>query len=269
MVLAVASALSYWFMFPACIAIAGLAISAGVSGATLLLPLFFLGFPLLGVPALNSAQAVGASLVLQIAAFGLAVYRYYRRGLVVWPAVRRICLLAIPAAVLGALLQPRVPVALFRLGFAAGLIVVSGLLVRVGRRPGATSGAAKLSIAELLIAGGAGGLITGIISAGAGEAAVPILARKGLALPAVAATATVLVAVTVGTATVVTATRLLATIGLHDMAWAVIAWGTPGAIIGEELAVRSQGRLPERAMRLSLSILFVLIALAFARLAFA
>jgi hypothetical protein len=48
--------LIYWFMFPACVAIAGIATFSGISGAALLTPLFLIGFPLLGRPAAGDAR---------------------------------------------------------------------------------------------------------------------------------------------------------------------------------------------------------------------
>jgi hypothetical protein len=71
-----APAFDHWLMFPSCVLIALVAIFAGISGASLLLPLFCLLFPRFGVPALTPTQAVGASLTRQLSAFGLAVYRY-------------------------------------------------------------------------------------------------------------------------------------------------------------------------------------------------
>lgn len=43
----------YWFMLPACILIASVAMFSGISGAALLTPLFLIGFPLLDVPRLT------------------------------------------------------------------------------------------------------------------------------------------------------------------------------------------------------------------------
>ncbi len=111
------------------------------------------------------------------------------------------------------------------------------------------------------MAGGLGGLFTGVVSAGVGETTIPVLARRSLAMP------TVLVAVTVGAATVTTAARLVGEHKLGNLAWAVIAWGTRGAILGEELAVRAQGRIAERPVRRCLAVLFVVVAGGFVALA--
>ena len=262
-----AAATHYWFMFPACVLIAGTAIFAGISGATLLLPLFFLLFPLLGVPALSPPQAVGAALVLQVSAFGLAVYRYTTRRLVRWDLVRRVGALSVPAAVLGALVSPHLPVAAFRLIFAGGLVCIVPSLWR--QRTVAIDAAAPptLGLGQVALAGGVGGLFTGVVSAGVGEATIPVLGRRGLAMPMIAATATVLVAVTVGAATATTAARLVVDDKLAELAWPVMAWGVPGAVLGEELAVRAQGHVGERPVRLALGGLFLVVSAAFVALA--
>jgi uncharacterized membrane protein YfcA len=260
-----APASEYWFMFPSCVMIAGASIFVGISGATLLLPLFFLLFPVFGVPALTPPQAVGAALVLQVFAFGLAVYRYARRGLVQWPLVRTVAALSVPAATAGALFSPLVPVAVFRLIFAAGLVAIVPSLWRPHPRPGVLTGA--LTLRQVVFAGGLGGVFTGVVSAGVGETTVPILCRRSLAMPAIAATATVLVAVTVGAATVTTAARLIVEGRLTQFAWPVVAWGAPGAIVGEELAVRSQGRISDRPVQMFLGGLFIVISAAFIALA--
>ena len=52
----------YAFMLPVCICIciATVAMASGISGAALLSPTIMLGFPLLGVPRLAPAAAIGS-----------------------------------------------------------------------------------------------------------------------------------------------------------------------------------------------------------------
>src|SRR5439155_3378640 len=142
-----APAVNYWFMLPACVIIAGVAVFCGISGATMLLPLFFVLFPLFGVPALTVPQAVGAALVLQVAAFGLAVYRYARCGLVRWDIVGSVAVISVPAAILGAVVA-HVPVRVFRLLFAAGLVAIAPVLLR-RRSPVPEGSGARLSLGQL------------------------------------------------------------------------------------------------------------------------
>ena len=72
----------YWFMLPACVGIAGVAMFSGISGAARLIPLFLIGFPLLGAPQLTTVAAVGTALLLETSGFGMSVYRYLHFRLV-------------------------------------------------------------------------------------------------------------------------------------------------------------------------------------------
>jgi uncharacterized membrane protein YfcA len=124
-----------------------------------------------------------------------------------------------------------------------------------------------LSRGDLAIAGVIGGTITGIVSAGVGEASLSILNRRRLPMAVCSASATVLVAFTVGAATITTAGRFALDGSLSNAAWPVVAWGLPGAVVGAETACRLQGQIPERPVRRFLAFLFVLIAVAFTALA--
>jgi hypothetical protein len=46
-------------MFPVCVGIATAAMFSGISGAAMLMQVFLIGFPLLGVPTLTTVAAVG------------------------------------------------------------------------------------------------------------------------------------------------------------------------------------------------------------------
>ena len=60
----------YWFMLPVCVAIAGVAMFSGISGAAMLIPVFLIGFPLVDVPPLTTVEAIGTSLLLETSGFG-------------------------------------------------------------------------------------------------------------------------------------------------------------------------------------------------------
>ena len=59
----------YWFMLPACVIIASIAMFSGISGAAMLTPLFLIGFPLFGVPTLTAIQAIALALFLETGGF--------------------------------------------------------------------------------------------------------------------------------------------------------------------------------------------------------
>jgi uncharacterized membrane protein YfcA len=88
----------YAFMFPVCVVIATIAMTSGISGAALLSPTLILAFPLLGVPTLTAAAAIGTSLFVEFAGFGSGVVGYLRRRLVDMRTVRALVSVAVPMA---------------------------------------------------------------------------------------------------------------------------------------------------------------------------
>lgn len=88
----------YAFMLPVCVVIATIAMTSGISGAALLSPTIIIGFPLLGVPRLAPAAAIGASLFTEFSGFGSGVVGYVRRRLVDVRTVRALVVVAIPVA---------------------------------------------------------------------------------------------------------------------------------------------------------------------------
>lgn len=120
----------YWFMLPACIAIAGVAMFSGISGAAMLIPVFLIAFPLLGVPQLTTVEAVGTSLLLETSGFGTGLYRYFRLRLVDSAAAWRLIALTLPLGMLGALNSAHAPVQALRLGYGVAMVGLALLLVR-------------------------------------------------------------------------------------------------------------------------------------------
>ena len=140
----------YWFMLPACIGIASVAMFSGISGAALLIPLFLIGFPLLDVPQLTTVAAVGTALLLETSGFGMGVYRYLHLGLVDTRTARYLIAVTLPFGALGALAAPQVPEQALRLGYGAAMVMLAGAMARELRRhAGAGARAADpLAVAE-------------------------------------------------------------------------------------------------------------------------
>ena len=90
----------YWFMFPACIVIASIAMMSGISGAAMLSPAIILGFQLIGVPELAPAAAIGMSLFTEFFGFASGVVGYVRRGLVDFKTYKALVWVAVPVAAL-------------------------------------------------------------------------------------------------------------------------------------------------------------------------
>lgn len=286
----------YWFMFPACIVIAGTAIFSGISGAALLTPLFLIGFPLLGVPHLTTVQAIGTSLFLETSGFGMGVSRYLRLHLVDLPDARTLVAVTFPLGVLGAVLSYHVPSQALRLGYGIAMFGVAWLLGRgsEGRQAempcpclvahsdqsrldcpdpqrrevqAATGRVYRFCIEGLglqRLFSGFGALLAGLISTGVGEATLPTLVRRShFPVPVAAATSTFVVAATVVGAATTHLIALAITGGLQAIPWNLIIWAVPGALIGAALGAHLQGKVSERPARTFFSALFLIIGVSF------
>jgi len=120
----------YWFMFPVCIAVASIAMFSGISGAAMLVPVFLIGFPLLGVPRLTTVAAIGTSLLLETSGFGTGLYRYLRLRLVDTVTALRLLAVTMPLGAVGATASAHAPVQALRLGYGAAMVGLAVLLVQ-------------------------------------------------------------------------------------------------------------------------------------------
>lgn len=120
----------YWFMLPVCIAIGGVAMFSGISGAAMLIPVFLIGFPLFGIPGLTTVEAIGTSLLLETSGFGTGLYRYFRLRLVDKATAWRLIALTLPLGMLGALASAQAPVQALRLGYGVAMVALAVILVR-------------------------------------------------------------------------------------------------------------------------------------------
>lgn len=288
----------YWFMFPACVGIAAVAMFSGISGAALLTPVFLIGFPLLGVPRLSTVEAIGTSLLLETSGFGAGVYRYLSLRLVDVTSARSLVVITLPLGVLGAIAGRHVPSQVLRIGYGAAMVALAWLLSRKEPgRPAPRPQAAPALVAEsdrshplcpegerrrLEAAGGAvyefcahglglqrvisgaGAFVAGLISTGVGEATLPPLVRRShFPVAVAAATSTVVVAGTVTGAAATHLVELAREGGLSAIPWNLLVWAVPGAVIGAFVGTRLQGRVSEDAARRFFSGLFLAIGVTF------
>ena len=97
--------IQYWFIFPISICIATTAMLSGIGGAALFIPIFVIIFPILGPEyPLTTAAAIGSALMTEVFGFSSGFVGYYRKRLIDFRgAVPFICV-AVPIAVVGAVL---------------------------------------------------------------------------------------------------------------------------------------------------------------------
>lgn len=129
----------YWFMFPVAIAISTTAILSGIGGAALFTPMFLIVFPLLGAEYTMSTAvtAIGAALLTQTFGFASGFIGYRRRGLIDYKSALPFIAVAVPIAILGALLSQSVDANLLKGTYAVLMAILSVILLR---RPASVAG---------------------------------------------------------------------------------------------------------------------------------
>jgi len=249
--------LHYWFLLPVGIAIGALVMSAGVSGATLWVPVYLLWLRL------DAPLAFWLGLLTMLFGFGSGLIRNWRDGSYDGPLVRRYLMFAIPTAVVGGWASAFVNQALLIAIFGAFLIVYS---IVIGAR------ALGMSVdgdrhddvpASIALVGGA---MTGLISIGIGILAMPsVLRHRSSRSPGTAIGSLVMI---------IFFTSMAATIGRirpsliaelrRDLPHivAITIWAIPAVMIGGQIGPRVAQMLPsERHARLYFSSVLLIVGL--------
>ena len=102
--------LALWWVFPASVCIATIAISTGISGALFFAPFFLL---VVGLP---PAEAIGGGLMTMIFGTGSGTFSYNRQGVVDFTIVKSLLIVTVPFAMLGALVAIMVDADALRVG---------------------------------------------------------------------------------------------------------------------------------------------------------
>ena len=241
--------LQYWFLLPVGVAISTLVMSAGVSGATLWVPVYLLWLRL------EAPVAFWLGLLTMLFGFGSGVIRNFRDRTFDGGIVRGYLILAIPASFIGGwvsgAVNQAVIIALFGIFLLVYAIVIGGRAI--GVRVDADRHE-RIAVSIALI----GGALTGLISIGIGILAMPsVLSHRLSRTPGAAIGSLVMV---------IFFTSLAATIGrmrpsLIALLWrdsaqiiAIAMWAIPGVVIGGQLGPRLAQMLPsERHTRLYFS----------------
>jgi uncharacterized membrane protein YfcA len=249
------SLLQYWFLLPVGVGIAVLVMSAGVSGATLWVPVYLLWLRL-GAP-----LAFWLGLFTMLFGFGSGVYRNWSDASYDGRLVRRFLAASAPAALVGgwcaALVNERLLIGVFGLF----LLVYSGAIAArtvSNTQPVRRLDSIRYSVAVL------GGALTGLISIGVGILAMPVVLRhSSIRTPGEGIGSLVMI---------IFFTSLAATVGhlrptfvadlrreLPQLA-AIMIWAAPAVVIGGQIGPRLAQKLPsERHARLYFSLVLVLV----------
>ena len=268
-----AEVLSLWWVYPAALCIAALAISTGISGALFFVPFFLL------VVGVSPAQAIGGGLMTMMFGTGSGAFSYVRQGVVDFTIVKSLLLVTVPFAMAGAVLALLSDPDALRVLFGVMLFALAAfllwsnirrarednvrpvpvemlpsfhpndtvILARDGReyryiRPGRT-------VSQALAAVGA--LAQGFMGAGLPEATTTQLVLRGPLPPRIA----VATSVTTLTVTVFFAATIHAIGG--EPPWHVVIWSCPGALTGAQFGARLQAKLSPNLSQRVLAAVFV------------
>ncbi len=264
--------LELWWVLPASILFATIAISSGVSGALFFSPFFML------VVGLAPAQAVGAGLLTEVFGMGNGLRAYVRQWLVDFATARWLLLGALPSVAVGASVAHRVPDSALKAVFGLGLLTLAGFLLVLpapeqcepgerqselirekSREKGRTVIRSRdgqvyeyptcwrppgVALATV------GGVLTGLISAGLPEISTTQLILRCRIPPRVA------IATSVFTLAITAAVGA----GIHALsarpAWAVVVWSVPGVLVGSTLGSRLGKYVPSSLMETILGVVF-------------
>lgn len=264
--------LGLWWVFPASVVFATVAVGSGVSGALFFSPFFML------VVGLSPAQAVGAGLLTETFGMGNGLLSYVRQRIVDFATARWLLVGAVPSVVAGALIAHRIPEAALRTVFGTGLLVLAGFLLLVRSpeacEPGEQVGelverkseglgtttieAADGTVYEWqtcwrfpgVLLAAVGGAFTGVVSAGLPEISTSQLVVR-CRMP---------VRVAVATSVFTLAVTALAGAGVHALAavpaWEVVGWSIPGVLAGSTVGSRIGKWLPAETMEKLLGAVF-------------
>ncbi|MFJ6417388.1 sulfite exporter TauE/SafE family protein [Paeniglutamicibacter sp. NPDC091659] len=155
----------------------------------------------------------------------------------------------------GGLAGNLLPGTLLMIIFAIMMLATSVAMIRGRRERPDTDARGELPVAKSLAAGGAVGLLTGLVGAGGGFLIVPALVLLG-GLPMTAA---------VGTSLLVIAMNSVAGFTGHvtslELDWALTGGVSVAAILGSLLGARLSGRIPETALRRGFGVFVLLMGL--------
>jgi len=266
---------THWWVFPAAITFATIAIASGVSGALFFSPFFML------VVGLTPSQAIGAGLLTEVFGMGNGLRSYVKQNVVDYRTAKWLLAAAVPAVVVGAFAAHLVDPTLLKLIFGAGLVVLGAFLVYYDPPEECEPGECEGDFLEEKNTGrgtttieatdgetftydtcwrppgvtlsGVGGFITGLISAGLPEIVTTQLIVRCRIPPRVAvATSVFTLAIAAGAGALVHA--LTAT-----PVWYVVAWSVPGVLVGSTIGSRVGKYVPSDLMEIGLGIVFAIV----------
>lgn len=274
--------LTYWYLFPVSIVIAGVANGAGIGGATFFSPLFILAL------GLEPQVAIGVALITEVFGFASGVSAHARARTIDWKVARMLAAVSVPAAIVGSLVAGAVSPDVLKvvLGLGLFLIAVAFLRHRDAKAEDAAiargEGVVHPAVERLIVtregdeihyelcrrnegrwAAGVGGGFVGLISTGLGELnSYALVMRCRVPTRVAVATSVVVVALTALAASVTHIAGFVSEGGaVINTVLSIVVFTVPGVLIGGQLGPQLSRRVAERTLIRWLGWLFVGVAM--------
>jgi len=267
-----------WYLFPASILIATIAMTSGIGGAVFFAPLFIL------VLKLNPATAVGTALITEFFGFTSGVIAYYRRKLIDFKLGKMLLVFSVPTALAGSLITDWFSPDLIKSIFAGGVILIgyqifqslraeqTAIVPTENSQPGneltdARGRVFQYTVCEKKLGLGAasvGGTFLGIASVGLAELLeYYLIVRCRVPAPVAVATSIFVVVVSVLFASLGHIFRFASAADAEVLTRVlnVVMFTVPGVIIGGQLGPLIQSRVNPEHVKLVLAGLFVAVGL--------
>ena len=215
---------------------------------------------------------------------------YYRKKLIHFRSAYPFLMVAVPVAIVGALLLATLQhqEALLKGAYALLMLVLAPIIFRhhppqemamesedkfagSGREPVSVTAADGQTYNFKKPKQGAGGaattgigsFLTGLLGVGVGEVIMPQLVKRNhVPVPVAAATSVFIVIVTIAAASFTQVSALIAEGGVNAIPWNLVCYTIPGVIIGGQIGPRLQGTISQRSMEKTIATLFAIIGLA-------
>lgn len=228
-----------WTALPVGILFATLATMVGIAGGVLWTPY------LIFLVKLEPAQAIGTSLLIQVAGMGSGAVTAVMQGKVTPRFTAMLTAAALPGVGVGAWLSTLVPSD--SLVFLLGAILLATALVFVYARENVSVSTDTVDLfrtVRYLPLATLFSVFTGLLSVGVGDFMVPVL-RNRLHMRMDAA---------IGSCLVVMAMNAVFGSILHGIkgepvVWKIIVWAVPGVLIGGQIGPRLAGYIPDQTLK--------------------
>ena len=273
--------LDNWWLFPVSIVIATIAMSSGIGGAVFFSPLFLV------VMGLSPSIAIGSALITELFGFGSGVISYRRARLIDYKLAGNLLLYAIPSAIIGSLIGDYFPGDILKAIFATGLLFIGWQLFSSYREEEKHKNDKEIAShvdheSEIIDAQGnvyrytvcnkslgrffavIGGLLVGMISVGLAELEeYQLVARCKVPTPVAVATSIFTVVITVFFASLghIYHFATSADTEMINQVINVVVFTIPGVIIGGQLGPLVQKKINPDLMKVTISVLFILIGI--------